>query len=465
MKPITPGAFAAAPQSHTDWGATGTHRDLRLWARALLAINVVVVAACSTGEPRPQAEPCKTTVAAIRACVKRSAAPIRPTYALPGQHPPEEVRLYVDRSGSMAGYLDRSFGVAMGVSNLKTLLSELLAVRGAGTKVYGFGNGLVPLKLAPGMDPIQRLVTQGFYSDNDTRTEDVLNVVAADNDRTAVHLIVTDGRRGGSGSAAIAQYKRLGEVARAWVGNATNMEGVFAIGASLVPFRPPADDAAGCSSPGGSRRVGRCALYVFAFVPRAVAEPFLAALRTSMQHVYVYPAVSDSAITYDAEPERPIPAGATLRVFHAPLVLAFHTEGAASKLDSLPVRVRMEATGSAARFSLDDSLVVQMERSPLTTGEPHWQPVTDLSKEWVAPESPQTGANSALVMAAQLRSRPGLSPSIYRLGIVSSGLPRWLRDYEAPAEDDSVRTYALSTLFLHLAPRAARIGGFYVSVY
>src|SRR5215210_6088378 len=73
---------------------------------------------------------CPPLIQSIRACVQTAALPITPEHRLPPQRP-APVYLYVDRSGSMNGYLDpdnadSALDVHAGASNLRTTLSRLL---------------------------------------------------------------------------------------------------------------------------------------------------------------------------------------------------------------------------------------------------------------------------------------------------------------------------------------------------
>jgi hypothetical protein len=400
-----------------------------------------------------------------------AAQPIASDHRLPPQRPAPTI-LYVDRSGSMNGYLDAgdvdsALSVHRSASNLRTTLSRLLAVGGTGTRVYGFGNSLSALPPMEEAEALRQLVSQSFYSDSDTRTELALANVRADSARASVHIVVTDGRRG-SGAAAIGQYQRLGEVAAWWTAG-EDSGGVFAVAASMAPFRQVRGDRAGCwqGTPGGeSATAGRCPLYLFVFAPASSAERVLGALGALGGRMYVYPAYADERIRVEYAPVQ-LPATAELGMARTtPLVLSFRSRAPQNQLVSGKVDVTLHAGESTARFALDDELAWSLEQAPLTGRPPQWSPVRDPAQAWVQPGALRAdSAGAALTLPLELRTQAGLGAILYRVQLSTRGTPRWLGQFEAVQQGDSVRTYGLSTLLDHLRPAGARLAGFYVTTY
>lgn len=431
-----------------------------------LAVTFGLLAAC--GGKAGDADPCPPLIERIRACVETAAQPIEPSRRLPPPRPAPVV-LYVDRSGSMTGYLDVEYTDSMlsmhaGASNLRTTLSHLLAVGEEETRVYGFGDSLTALPHMEESQAMQMLVRQDFYEDGDTRTEEALARVRADSTRSSVHLIITDGRRG-TGDAAIAQYQQMGRVA-AWWTSSGDSAGVFAVIASTVPFRQVRGDSAGCwqSAPGAAS--GSCPLYIFAFAPAGAAERVLTRLAELNGRMHVHPAVSDERNRIEYTTAGP-PSGGEVAVLHtSPLVIGFRSRAPQNRVVQAKVNVSVHANGSAARFSLGDSLYWSMDQAALTGRTPSWTPVHDVSQAWVQPGDLAASSGTAtLTLPVDLRTRAGRGATLYRVQVLSRGRPRWLGQVAAVQQRDSVRTYGLSAIFDQLRPTDSRLAGFYVTVY
>ncbi|HET7233900.1 MAG TPA: hypothetical protein VFJ16_28070 [Longimicrobium sp.] len=395
--------------------------------------------------------------------MEASARPITPGHPLPTQSP-AAVALYIDRSGSMNGYLDAENAdsgqtVHASGANLRTTLTRLLAVGGEQTAVYGFGERVTSLPALTQSEVLGQLFSQRFYNQNDTRTEDVLAQVRADSERASVHLVVTDGRRG-SGESAIAQYQRMGEVASWW----TARGGVFAVAASMSPFTQVRGDRAGCwqSAPSSA---GRCPLYVFAFIPATAAERTLAILDGVSDRLYAYPPPSDARVRIEHATASQQGPGSVGVVRGQPFVLGFRAQGRPNQPVTAQVTLTFHADESAARFALDDSLTWRLDRALLGRKTPEWTDAGDVSDDWVQPGRLRTGAGSTLVLPLTVRSYAGLAPTLYRIRISSAGLPRWVREYEAVQQRDSLRTYGLSALLTQLQPQPAVLAGAQVTVY
>jgi hypothetical protein len=156
--------------------------------RALVCLLVPICPACKRdGEPpRQPAGPCPSNIEGVNRCVATTVRPVRPDHPLPPQGPARVV-LYIDRSRSMVGYLDATnsdpaLGVGTGVSNLRTTLNRLLALGGGDRTVVGFGEAARPLADVADAELFARVVSQGFYNQLKTRTEDALALVLRDED-------------------------------------------------------------------------------------------------------------------------------------------------------------------------------------------------------------------------------------------------------------------------------------------
>jgi hypothetical protein len=409
---------------------------------------------------------CAPTIQGVQECVRAADLSVSPDLVLPAQSSAPMV-LYIDRSGSMTGYLDAANTDSLRVvhragANFRTLLDGLLAIGGEEVTLYGFGTRaeLIPNLSRAGV--ISQLFSQSFYNDNNTHTEDALQLIREDSARSSIHLLVTDGRRGGTqgGEAAIAQFQRMGAVASWWVEEG----GIFAISASMAPFEQVRGDRAGCWQTSEASG-GRCPLYVFAFLPAHAAERALAILDQTSQQIYAYPSVSDERIST----ERSIVSrerGSLGMLRNPPFVLGFRAEGDPNEIVDASVRLIFRLDQSVARFARSDSLVWHLEKATLESGDLQWVSTGDVSAEWVQPSRVEVeeGAH-ALAVPLTVRSYSELTPTLYRLRISSTGRPTWLDEYEAMSQGDSVRTYGISPLFTQLQPRAHVLGGAFVTVY
>jgi hypothetical protein len=362
----------------------------------------------------------------------------------------------------MAGYLDRDFGNGFGVDarGLRGLLSRISSLETPNLQVFGFGERLTPVSAISNQDVLAQLVNQEFYRDNNTRLEDVIDAIAADTARRFIHIVITDGRRG-DGGAAIAQYRALGALARHWVGS--NRLGVFALGATLAPFKQVRNDRAGCWS-SAANELFPCPLYVFAFAPTAASLKMLDLLKASSERLYVVPTPSDGKAMLRVERR----SGTGLHVFekHAPgeaLLLMYRAERREG-VDTVGVTVVMSAVESVARFSVDDSLQIEVAVRPLD-GRGSWQPFADYARGWVKPASPVVQPNAAIALPVVLRARSQLTPTAYRVRLSSTGLPSWLARFNVERQGDSTKTYGLTALFDQLQRSGAPVAQFYVGVY
>jgi hypothetical protein len=462
---------------HTSFAPLDGRAALRCFL-APAASFALALGACSGGaESRSgdvrEGSPCQSTLEAVRNCLAAmSTVPKAQPAGIAGT--PSPIKFYLDRSGSMSGYLDTGFSSSFGVGadrqSLRQLLSSIAGVSGARIETFGFGQRVVRVQAQSNEDVMGRLVRRDFYTDNDTRLEDVLDSLTRDTTRSSAHIIVTDGRRG-SGAAALAQYKRLGESARAWTTTGgQSAPGLFLVLALDAPFVQVRDDKAGCLT-GRTAAPIRCPLYAFVFTPRAGSAELLDALRGVHGNLFIMPGMTDEALATTAA-RSAAPGAGDLHIFPAqvavPLTILYHTDAAppqgiarANLLASLATR------GSVARYSRDDSLEVQIASAPLLqNAKPTWTPVTNAADGWAAVTSHSLDTSSgAVVLSVELRARPQMPPTAYRLELVSNGRPAWLNKFDAPEFGDLTRTYGLTSLFAYIKPRPTTLATFFAGVY
>lgn len=393
----------------------------------------------------------------------------------------------------MAGYLDADF--SGGLTGFRLVIQRVLAtLEASDRRVYSFGNGIASVNAPSNQDVIRTLVRQEFYSDNDTRLEDVLDSVAADGTRQAVHLVVTDGRRG-SGDAAIAQYQRMGGLARQWASDANSL---FAVAVIDAPFVPVRKDRAGCwndrrhdhegrerevegreplrrrgrDADDEQERAGRCPLYVFVFAPRSASAGVLDRLRDSGARLYVTPSFSDASVSATQVSRTPPQPTSMLRAQggsgDTPLQLYFETTAQQARVE---VEIALDFAMSAGRLSLDDSLEVRLTSTGLSRaqGKPaagSWNQVKDATTAWVRPGEPRIdGGKLRATLPITLVASPQIAPTRYRIELVSTGVPAWLGAFEASSQGHATRTYGLSALFDQLPRRATPIAVVVGTVY
>jgi hypothetical protein len=384
----------------------------------------------------------------------------------------------------MAGYLDAAFaggfGVAPGSSSLRLVIDRVLA-SGDPTRrrVFSFGTRVRPVPTPSNQDVIRTLVQQDFYRDNDTRLEDVLDSIALDRPHSRTHLIVTDGRRG-SGADALAQYRRLGELAQQWSASST---GLFAFAVLDAPFAPVRNDQAGCwkgkkasmdRDQPGEESAGqplRCPLYVALFAPRNSAIEILDRLRSTSAHLVVAPTPTDSIVVLVANVT---PKPSTLlvrggRELGIPLHMFFRAPGSANdaSVTRASVTLATEFEQSAGRFALDDVLQWRLQSAQITTdaSASAWTPVRNATEAWVSPGTPSVEGRRRVVLPVELRARAEVRPTRYYLELLSTGRPAWLQQYEAAQQGDATRTFGLSELFAQLHSTPTTLAGFTISIY
>jgi hypothetical protein len=373
---------------------------------------------------------------ALAKCLARadSLAPRWPTLAAN-----KPVSVYIDRSGSMAGFLKPGFS---GDPRSYAVVIDKVILALSPQRKYGFGSQLVSM---PNL--LERLPRPEMYTDNNTLLEATLDSVASDTGHHATHLIVGDGRRSTKGDAD-AQYVRMRTEAARWVQGG----GTFVVAASRAPFERPRNDPAGCRTSGNS--LARCPLYAFAFVAPGDETRVVGALTDAFDHVFVWPL-----------PSVP-PASLVLRPTAALGGLSLNSKWATA-MDSTVIARTSAPTHISARtcvpieFSrqepppLDRSARAGLDGQRIEV-ELHVRALTSAAQPWI----PSKGAGalvrpdtaSELKLCFRSLGTAG-SPYLYRADLKATGVPGWLQHFDAPQHPDSTRTYGLRYLFE--APRQA----------
>jgi hypothetical protein len=136
----------------------------------------------------------------------------------------------------------------------------------------------------------------------------------------------------------------------------------------------------------------------------------------------------------------------------------------------VPVQRKVQTTidlkNAIGRFAQDDSVTLAIASAAISTHPGAWVPVLDYASAWVEPESVSFDATSGRhLVGLELRARPQLAATRYRIDLVSTGRPRWIHEYDAPEHGDGQKTFGLTALFAHLQPSPTTLARIYVSVY
>jgi hypothetical protein len=410
----------------------------RLAARALLAC-VVTLAACPPLRDREAG-----TQEVVRGWVE---APDSAGWGMGAlAHP---VAVYVDRSGSMRGFLDQEYRTRL---DYRSVIDGLQARLAPGA-VYGFGSSVRREKDA-GLDV---LGNRGFYSDRDTEVEEALDSIARDTLLAWSHVVIGDARRTNP-DLAHRQFVRMRELALRW----SRARGTFLVAVSRAPFRPVEGDPSGCHASGGERDSARqCPLYAFVFAAPGDGVRIATELAGLFEHVWGHPlptaplaavalrpdgAAPEEGVQYDAAwlsdpatvPRLEAAAPAT-RAFRAKLVPADGSAPAGRLLDRLLAGARLELF---ARPVTADSAASPWRRQNGGTG-----PVR-AGGTGIDVFSP--GGDDC---AAAEEGEP--CGTLYRVEARAPGAPPWLARFEAREAADAERTFGLGRLFEPFLPLAA----------
>jgi hypothetical protein len=344
------------------------------------------------------------------------------------------VRLYVDRSQSMRGFLDPEYRRVR--TDYRSVLDGFQA-RLQPVEVLGFGNEV----RAAAEGGLGVLGNKAFYSDANTEMEEVFPVVEADSALGSTHVVIGDGRRTDP-DAANTQFVRMRTLAEHWIGKG----GTFVVAASHAPFKPVAADPSGCRDTAGESGQETCPLYAFAFVAPGDEGRVAAALAATFDDLFMVPlpavapggahlaGAGTEVMTFEpvwvragqAPVARVRGAAATNQPLRASIVLR-DTTTPLGRATLAALRGRRLVPRVFVRTLVDDSAA-----SP-------WQ------------ASPPTGALLRPTddpLAYELFSYgPGAPRHLYRVQLHPAGDPRWLERYDAERATDARRTYGLGRLF------------------
>ncbi|HEX8832534.1 MAG TPA: hypothetical protein VF705_15265 [Longimicrobium sp.] len=365
--------------------------------------------------------------------------------------PGKPVAVYVDRSGSMRGFLDPQYRTRV---DYRSVIDGLQA-RLAPGRVYGFGSS-VRMEPNAGLDV---LGSRDFYRDGDTKVEEALDSIARDTLLAWSHVVIGDARRSDP-DLAHRQWMRMRELALRW----SRARGTFLVAVSRAPFTPVQGDPSGCHAPsaGGRDSARQCPLYAFVFAAPGDGVRIAAELAGVFEHVWGHPL-----------PTAPLGAVVLRRGEAAP------EEGVqydAAWLSESPVVPRIEASEPATRpfrasLAAADSIAPagRLLARLLADGarlEVFARPVT--SDSAATPWRRQDGG--AVRAAAGGTGIDVFSPggddcasagegepcgTLYRIEARAPGAPAWLARFEAREAADAERTFGLGRLFEPFLPLAA----------
>lgn len=405
--------------------------------RQRLLLGAVTLALMGMGGCVAEEGPCDTAGLSPEAGDRQLATCLASDAALetwPSSQNQAPVVLYVDRSGSMRGFLDPEYPARV---DYRGVLDRLIVALQPG-QAYGFGTSLQGIGTSLGT-----LGDRSFYSDNNTELEDALERIAQDSAASATHLIIGDGRRSDP-NAANDQYVRMRQLARRWIGQG----GTFMVAASQAPFDPVPGDPAGCRSPGESEAM-TCPLYAFAYIApdqeTRVVSTFAAA--EAFEHLFIWPlpAASPTRVVVERQQEGVAVEPGWEEAENG----AFIARVRGDAFTNVPARGRLEfagaddAAGRAAREALaGHRLSSQVYVRPLreSSVESSWQPTGD-------PGSLVRAVTSEPGVLEFLSRGPSAERHLYKVERYPTGEASWLSDFDAESATDEVRTYGLGRLF------------------
>ena len=363
---------------------------------------------------------------------------------------PSAVVLYVDRSGSMRGFLDPGYPTQQPTDYRAVIDKVAVGLH----PIRGFSFGARLQGIAPSL---ATLSSRSFYSDADTKMGDVFAAIANDTSETMSHVIIGDGRRGAA-PVSIAQFVQMRDLADRWVSRG----GEFVVATTLAPFKTVASDPSGCRKPSlAETEVQRCPLYAFAFVRRSESAQVRATLATAFEQIFAWPTPLIPPSELALNPVEPVPPGLT------------YLRRWAVTADSAPIARITGAAPSTRLFrtklSLNDTTTFLGHANALVLAGEATTPVISargfdlgaLAQPW----QPVTGGG-ALVSATDGGRAIGLgthgpsgTSTIYRIDLAPTGEPSWLLNFDAQRADDVVRTYGLGLLFESFRIQAQRALG------
>lgn len=346
------------------------------------------------------------------------------------RHP---VVLYLDRSGSMRGFLDPSFS-AISDANFSSVL-DALVVGLSPEKAYGYGARLTPVNVS-----LAAISNPDFYTESDTRMEEAIARVESDDSIRSSHIVIGDGRRG-SPLSALAQYDRLRTAAERWISHG----GTFVVAASKAPFVPMTKDPAGCRAVASSE-AQTCPLYAFAFVAPGEEVRLVSTLAAHFQNLFVWPMpaaqASDLSISADSADTNfsfnsrwgtAVDSGSITRVL-----------GRSSNLAGpVPAHVMIETNnplGRIASAAMHGNGVRLQVYSRSLQGTDEWARAQGQG-------SLLSAVGDSSLSLRVVTHGADAKPMLYRIDLIPDPTPTWLSAYDAVNASGTVRTFGLGKLF------------------
>ena len=360
-----------------------------------------------------------------------TATPLAPPWQEDGEVKP--VVVYIDRSGSMAGFLEPSFS-GDSASYASVIYKVIVAL--SPQRAYGFGTKVE--RISTGLGVLSR---PSFYTAGNTRLEAAIDSVRRDTAAARSHIIVGDGRRS-SKSESETQYDSLRAAAVRWVANG----GAFAVAASSAPFQPQPKGKGGCELTGPG--AGHCPLYGFAFIAPGDEARIVAALARGFEHVYVWPLPSAPPASLQLQPKLPT----TPLLLHPTWTSA--ANGTPIARLSAPQHVQQPVCVSITMTTLSSAVTDRAARAALR-GQSIIEAVSVRAMDPAAPPWAQSSGAGALVRPdtdadlglCLISLGPTGLPYLYRADLIASGVPNWLDAFDAPTFPSDSGTYGLRYLF------------------
>jgi hypothetical protein len=347
------------------------------------------------------------------------------------------VVLYIDRSGSMRGFLDPNYPSRIPTDYRSVIDGVVVGL--APSAAYGYGNDVRPAQASIGV-----LGNRDFYSDNNTEMERALKLIAADTALASSHVIVGDGRRGNPNTAN-EQYVQLRSRADDWI----RKGGTFMVAASMAPFQTVAADPSGCRVSEGASQT--CPLYAFAYVAKGDEARIGAALAEHFEHLFVWPlpALLPTGLKAVAQGQASNPTlerGWTHAADGTPIVRVRGTEASNTPLHVvLQLADTTSPTGKASMRAIRGQGLRAALGVKALEGQAEWTPVSGRGSL----ARPVDGDPFAVDFITRGQGE-GDEPSpryLYRIELYPTGVPTWLEQFDADNASDSVRTYGLGRLF------------------
>lgn len=344
------------------------------------------------------------------------------------------VVLYVDRSGSMRGFLDPDYPAR---ADYRGVLDRLIVALQP-TQAYGFGTSLQSIGTSLGT-----LGDRSFYSENNTELEDALERIAEDSAASATHLIIGDGRRTDPDHAN-EQYVRMRQLARRWI----DQGGRFMVAASQAPFNPVPGDPAGCRSPGEAEAM-TCPLYAFVYIAPDQETRVVSTFAGSdtFEHLFIWPlpGASPTRVVVEQQQEEIAVEPGWETADTGELIARVRGDA----FTNVPARGRLELVG-------DDAVSGRAAREAIAGHSLRSQAyVRPLRESAVGSAWETTGGPGSLVRPVTgapgvlefLSHGPSAERHLYKVERYPTGEAPWLPAFDAESATDEVRTYGLGRLF------------------